>query len=84
MKRLAFFLMIMPMTAVSSADPLQGPAGRGLVPEEARDELSAKLAASQEAAQKISLDLKATADQLASAQTSNKTCSRPSTRRRAS
>ncbi|MDD5303730.1 MAG: OmpA family protein, partial [Elusimicrobia bacterium] len=73
MKRLAFLLMIVPMTAcVVGQTRFKAQQDEAASQKKRADELSAKLAASSEAAQKISLDLKATADQLASAQTSNK------------
>lgn len=73
MKRLAFFLMIVPMTAcVVGQTRFKAQQDEASAQKKRADELSAKLAASSEEARKASLDLKATADQLASAQISNK------------
>lgn len=77
MKSIALFLMIVPMTAcVVGQTRFKAQQDEATAQKKRADELDAKLAATQQAAQqaaqKISLDLKATADQLASAQTSNK------------
>lgn len=73
MKSLALFLLILPMTAcVVGQTRYKASQDEAASQKKRADELVAKLAASTDAAQKVSLSLKATADQLASAQTSNK------------
>lgn len=73
MKRIAFLLMIVPLSAcVVGQTRFKAQQDEAASQKKRADDLAAKLAAAQEAAQKVSLELKATADQLASAQTSNK------------
>lgn len=73
MKRIAFLLMIVPLSAcVVGQTRFKAQQDEAASQKKRADDLTAKLAAAQEAAQKVSLELKATADQLASAQTSNK------------
>lgn len=73
MKRLALLLMIAPMSAcVVGQTRFKAQQEEAASQKKRADELSARLAAAEEAGRKSSLDLKATADQLASAQTSNK------------
>jgi chemotaxis protein MotB len=73
MKRLALFLMIVPMAAcVVGQTRFKAQQDEAAAQRKRADELDAKLSSSQQAAQKIQLDLKAAGDQLASAQTTNK------------
>lgn len=73
MKSLALFLMVVPMTAcVVGQTRFKAEQNAAASQKKRADDLTAKLAASQEAAQKVTLELKTTADQLAASQTSNK------------
>lgn len=73
MKRLALLLLIAPMSAcVVGQTRFKAQQEEAASQKKRADDLSARLAAAEEAGRKASLDLKATADQLASAQTSNK------------
>ena len=73
MRRLALFLLIVPMTAcVVGQTRFKAQQDEASSQKKRADALDIKLAAASEAARKVALDLKATADQLASASTSNK------------
>jgi len=73
MKNLLLFLMIAPMTAcVVGQTRFKAQQDEAAAQKRRADELDAKLAASKQEAQKVSLDLKAAGEELASAQTSNK------------
>src|SRR5689334_21087540 len=73
MKRVAFFLLAVPMTAcVVGQTRFKAQQDEAASQKKRADELDAKLVAAQEAARKVSLDLKTTADQLAASSASNK------------
>lgn len=73
MKRLAFFLLIAPLAAcVVGQTRFKASQDEASSQKKRAEELDRKLASAVEAGQKLTLDLKATADQLASASISNK------------